>query len=141
MLGMFNSATVFNKNLARWNVLMVNAAGWAGTWTSATALSSCTALAIYTAWGATFQTAWPTLNYACTVGSVTCAVCITNANVAAAVTAWTGGDATTYGNIVEWNTVAVTSMASLFSARPTFNADIGKWNVASVSNLYAVCSL
>jgi hypothetical protein len=67
---------------------------------------------------------------------------ITNGNVAAAVTAWIGGDATTYGNIADWNTAAVTTMANLFypssTARPTFNADISKWNVASVSNMYQV---
>jgi surface protein len=36
-------------------------------------------------------------------------------------------------------------MASLFypssTARPTFNDDISKWNVASVSNMYQVCRL
>ena len=78
-----------------------------------------------------FEDVWPTLHRACSVG----AVCITNANVAVAVTAWIGGDATTYGNLVEWNTAAVASMASLFASKPTFNADISKWNVASLSNM------
>jgi surface protein len=142
MLSMFNSATAFNQNLASWNVLRVNAAGWAGAWTGA-GLSNCNWGAIYSAWGSSFQGVWPAYaSYACVVGSV-CATCITNGNVAAAVTAWIGGDATTYGNIVDWNTAAVTSMASLFypssTARPTFNADISKWNVASVSNMYQVC--
>jgi hypothetical protein len=140
----FYYATAFNQDISSWNVIRVNAAGWASTWTSATALSGCTALAIYTAWGSTFQGVWPTFSRACTVGSVPCAVCITNGNVAAAVTEWIGGDATTYGNIVEWNTAAVTSMANLLypsnTARPTFNADISKWNVASVSNMYRVRS-
>ncbi len=67
-------------------------------------------------------------------------MCITNANVAVAVTAWTSGDATTYGNIVEWNTAAVTSMASVFASKPTFNADISKWNVASVSSMASAFS-
>jgi hypothetical protein len=73
---------------------------------------------------------------------------ITNANIGTAATAWLTSPstaATTYGPIADWDTSAVTSMASLFypssTARPTFNADISKWNVASVSNMYAVCSL
>ncbi len=49
---------------------------------------------------------------------------------------------TTYGPIADWNTAAVTSMANLFypsdTARPSFNGDISKWNVASVSNMYRV---
>ena len=54
---------------------------------ASSSLSACNSGAIYAAWGATFQAAWPTLNYACTVGSVTCAMCITNANIGTAVTA------------------------------------------------------
>ena len=145
MASMFNGAAAFNQNLAGWNVLRVNTAGWVSTWTGAAALSACNAGAMYSAWGATFQGAWPTLNYACTVGSVACAMCITNGNIGAAVMAWLTNStaaATTYGNIVEWNTAAVSDMASLFYpssyARPTFNGDIGKWNVASVSNMYRV---
>jgi hypothetical protein len=131
---MFNSATAFNQNLASWNVLRVTAAGWATTWTGA-GLSNCNAGAMYSAWGATFQGEWPAYaSYACVVSSV-CATCITNGNVAAAVTAWIGGDATTYGSIVEWNTAAVSCMADLFYNKPTFNADISKWNVVSVSNM------
>ncbi len=142
MASMLNAATAFNQNLASWNVLRVNAAGWVNTWTGAAALSGCNGLAIYTAWGATFQGAWPTLNYACTVGSVACALCITNGNIGAAVTAWVTSpsvSAATYGNIVDWNTAAVTSMASVLASKPTFNADISKWNTASVSNMYQVC--
>ena len=76
---------------------------------------------------------------------------ITNANIAAAATAWVTNPVTattTYGSIVDWNTAAVTSMANLLyptvapatagTARPTFNGDISKWNVASVSNMYQV---
>ncbi len=73
---------------------------------------------------------------------------ITNANIGTAATAWLTDPVTatkTYGPIADWNTAAVTSMASLFypssTARPTFNADVSKWNVASVSNMYAVSSL
>jgi hypothetical protein len=70
---------------------------------------------------------------------------ITNTNIGTAVTAWLTNPTTattTYGPIADWNTAAVTSMASLFypssTARPTFNGDISKWNVASVSNMYRV---
>jgi hypothetical protein len=79
---------------------------------------------------------------------------ITDANVAAAATAWVTNPVTataTYGPIAEWNTAAVTSMASLFyptvapstsgTARPTFNGDISKWNVARVANMHEVCAL
>jgi hypothetical protein len=73
---------------------------------------------------------------------------ITNGNIGTAATEWLTNPTTattTYGPIADWNTAAVTSMASLFypssTARPTFNADISKWNVASVSNMFAVCSL
>ncbi len=50
--------------------------------------------------------------------------------------------------MADWNTVAVTSMVSPFyptvgpstsgPARPTFNGDINKWNVASVPSMYQV---
>jgi hypothetical protein len=66
---------------------------------------------------------------------------ITNGNIGTAVTAWVTSPSTattTYGNIGDWNTAAVTSMASLFYNKPTFNGDISKWNVASVSSLYQV---
>jgi surface protein len=76
---------------------------------------------------------------------------ITNANVAAAATAWVTDPAaatTTYGPIADWNIAAVTRIASLFyptvapstsgTAQPKFNGDISKWNVASVSNMYEV---
>jgi surface protein len=134
--GMFGGASAFDQNIASWNVLRVTS--FTANFDSTTALSSCNKGAIYAAWGATFQAAWPTLNYACTVGSVACAMCITNGNIGAAVTAWVTNPttaATTYGDIVEWNTAAVSCMASLFSSKPTFNGDIGKWNFASVSNM------
>jgi surface protein len=63
---------------------------------------------------------------------------ITDANIGAAATAWLTNPTTattTYGPIADWNTAAVTSMASLFSYKSTFNSDISKWNVASVSNM------
>jgi surface protein len=48
---------------------------------------------------------------------------------------------TTYGPIADWNTAAVTSMASLFYGQTTFNDDISKWNTASVSNMVQACAL
>ena len=70
---------------------------------------------------------------------------ITDANIGTAATVWLTDPVTattTYGPIADWNTAAVTSMANLFypsgTARPTFNADISKWNVASVANMYRV---
>jgi surface protein len=141
MVSMFNSATAFNQNLASWNVLGVT--NFTDMWTGAIALSDCNKKAMYTRWGTNFQTAWPAFNVTtCTVGSV-CATCITNSNIGAAVTVWVTDPTTattTYGNIAGWNTAAVTSMASLFKGKPTFNADISKWNVASVANMYEVCA-
>ena len=82
---------------------------------------------------------------------VTALTPITNSNIGTAATAWVTDPATTtttYGNIVDWDTAAVTSIASLFyptvapstsgTAQPKFNGDISKWNVASVSNMYQV---
>jgi hypothetical protein len=127
----FNFASAFNQNLASWNVLRVSNFGSA--FGSTTALSACNKKAMYTAWGSTFQSVWPGFMAAtCTVSS------LTNGNIAAAVTAWIGGDATTYGNIADWNTAAVKTMANLFQGKSTFNADISKWNVASVSNMFQV---
>ena len=101
--------------------------------TSAGALSSCNQRSIYLAWGATLQAAyppWPT----CTIGTQ-CTTCITNSNVGTAVTAWGTNPTTavaTYGNIADWDVSAVSNMYQLFYNKPTFNADISKWNTASV---------
>ncbi len=68
---------------------------------------------------------------------------ITNTNIETAATAWLTNPTTattTYGPIADWDTSAVSNMARLFYNKPTFNADIGMWNVASVSNLYQVCA-
>jgi hypothetical protein len=134
----FNSASAFNANIASWNVLRVIDAS---TSFDSTALSTLTSGTMYLMWGATLQAAYPT--WAC--GNAGMLTCITNANIADAVTAWMTGPttaATTYGPIAYWNTAAVTSMDSLFypssTAQPTFNADISKWNMASVSNMYRV---
>ena len=138
----FYSASVFNQNLASWNVLRVSNMGT--SFDSTTALSASTKGTMYLMWGATLQAAYPT--WAC--GNAGMPTCITNANIAAAVTAWVTGPTTaaaTYGPIGYWNTAAVTSMGNLFNpsstARPTFNDDISKWNVASVSTMANVCCL
>jgi hypothetical protein len=138
----FNSAYKFNRNLASWNVLRVSDMGT--SFDSTSALSTSTKGTMYLMWGATLQAAYPA--WAC--GNAGMLTCITNANIAAAVTAWLTGPttaATTYGPIGYWNTAAVMSMASLFypssTARPTFNNDISKWNTASVSTMASVCRL
>jgi surface protein len=79
----------------------------------------------------------------CKVGSNACAMCISNTNIGGAVTAWVSGPSSAtaaYGDIGDWNTAAVTSMASLFGSTPTFNADVSKWNVAAVSNMASMFS-
>jgi hypothetical protein len=72
---------------------------------------------------------------------------ITDANIGAAMMEWLIDPTTattTYGPIADWDTSAVTSMAALLypegNSMPTFNDDISKWNVASVSNMYQVCA-
>jgi hypothetical protein len=112
---------------------------------SATALSSCNKGAIYRLWGATLRTAYPGFSSMC--GASCSLTCLTDANIGTAATAWVTSPstaATTYGPIADWDTSAVTSIANLFypssTARPTFNGDISKWNVASVSNMYSVCA-
>ncbi len=125
----------FNQNLASWNVLRV--LDVSSSFDSTSALSTSTKATMYLMWGATLQVAYPT--WAC--GNAGMLTCITNANIATAVTAWVTSPstaATAYGPIGYWNTAAVTSMVSLFSAKSTFNDDISKWNVASVSNMYEV---
>jgi hypothetical protein len=76
---------------------------------------------------------------------VTALTAITNSNIGAAATAWVTDPATattTYGNIADWDTAAVTSMANMFNAaaaffkdEPTFNGDTSKRNASSVANV------
>jgi hypothetical protein len=73
---------------------------------------------------------------------------ITDANIATAVTAWVTSPTTaltTYGNIGDWDVSRVSNMAHLldssYTERATFNADISKWNTASVSTMTYVCSM
>ena len=64
-------------------------------------------------------------------------------NIQLAVNDWTGSDTSkrnsvesTYGLIQDWDTSKVTSMYKLFFQKKTFNANISKWNVAEVINMY-----
>ena len=43
---------------------------------------------------------------------------------------------TTYGLIQDWDTSDVTSMFNLFYDKRTLDADLSKWNVAKVTNMY-----
>ena len=108
LLHTFGYASAFNKNIARWNVLRVPS--YCSTlWSGADALSDCNKKAIYTSWGSTFQTAWPTFNVAtCTITP------LTDTNIDTAVSSWISSPstaATTYGgSITEWNVAAVSNM-------------------------------
>jgi surface protein len=98
---------------------------------SASALSSCNKGAIYRLWGPTLRVAYPTW-------SGESSACLVDGNIGTAVTAWVTDPTTaaaTYGDIGDWNTAAVTYMKQLFSGKTTFNADIGKWNVVTVSRM------
>jgi surface protein len=147
IFAMFRRAANFNRNVARWNVL--SATGFGSTWASTGALSDCNKEALYAKWTPTFRAVWPTFAgvATCKIAEV-CTTCITNGNVCTAVTSWLVDEAcasVTYGNIGDWNTAAVSSMASLIASRgkcaapgpnqTMFNADIGKWNVVGVSNM------
>jgi hypothetical protein len=66
---------------------------------------------------------------------------ITDANIKTAAASWIATPTTattTYGNIADWNTAAVTFMNEVFYNRPTFNDDVGKWNVASVTSMQSM---
>jgi hypothetical protein len=132
----FNTASAFNANIASWNVLRVTE--YSSSFGSV-GLADCIKRGVYDNWGSTLRTAYPTWS------SLSVCTAITNTNIGTAATAWLTDPTTattTYGPIADWDTAAVTSMAYLFypssTARPTFNADISKWNVASVSNMYQV---
>ena len=63
---------------------------------------------------------------------------ITDANIQTAVNLWVSDQTaatTTYGHISDWNTSAVTNMASLFQDKTTFNDDISGWDVSSVTDM------
>jgi surface protein len=46
----------------------------------------------------------------------------------------------TYGDITQWNTSAITSMAGLFSGKSTFNTDISMWDVSNVTDMTSMFS-
>ena len=58
------------------------------------------------------------------------------------VSDWIGGGdlkktvITTYGSIENWQVSGVTNMKYVFYQKNTFNADLSKWNVAAVSDMY-----
>jgi surface protein len=54
----FYKTAAFNQNIGRWNVRRVTSLSFA--FLSATALSDCNKQAIYSAWGTTLQTEYPT---------------------------------------------------------------------------------
>ncbi|MDA9111671.1 BspA family leucine-rich repeat surface protein, partial [Flavicella sp.] len=70
---------------------------------------------------------------------------ITNANIQTAVGLWVSNPNSPqfidtnhtpyFGNISDWDTSSVTSMARMFSYLPHFNEDIGSWDVSSVTNM------
>lgn len=61
------------------------------------------------------------------------------ASLKTATTAWCNGDTTTYGDISEWDTAAVTDLSSLMLSHCSnywlFNAPIGSWDVSSVTTM------
>ena len=144
----FKLAKGFDQNLAIWNVLRVTSASGQmghvfGDPDTATGgviyLSNCNKVAVYGAWGATLRAEYPTWGVMANCGTGLCGTCITNGNIATAVTAWVTSPTTaigTYGGpIGDWDTSAVTSMAVLFYNRAMSGSDISKWNVASVTTL------
>jgi hypothetical protein len=134
MCGAFQSTTAFNQDIGSWNVLRT--ASVTSTFASASGLSACNQRAIYLGWGATLRAAYPAWP-ACTVGAL-CTTCMTNANIATAVTAWVASPTTataTYGPIGEWDVSAVSSMSQLFYQRASWSSDISKWNTASVTTM------
>jgi hypothetical protein len=66
---------------------------------------------------------------------------LTDTGVRTAVNDWIAGGSrqtgviTKYGNIEDWDMSGVTSLYRLFYNRVTFNADLSKWNVSSVTSL------
>ena len=75
------------------------------------------------------------------LGGIHSLTAITNDNINATVMAWMTNPSTatiTYGNIVTWNTAAVSVLSSLFGN--SFNDDISKWNVASVTSMSQACT-
>ena len=63
-----------------------------------------------------------------------------DSDIQTAVTAWLSGDTSTYGDISDWDTSAVTDMSELFKDgtygdTSSFNDDISSWDTSSVTNM------
>ena len=146
----FKLATGFDQDLGIWNVLRVTSASGQmghvfGDPAGQVYLSNCNKVAVYGAWGATLRAQYPTWGGMATCGTGLCGTCITNANIATAVTAWVTSPTTavgTYGGpIGDWDVSAVSNMHTLFYNKPTFNSDVSKWNVASVTAMVSSFNL
>ena len=75
----------------------------------------------------------PSVNFgtgpSCTFPNCGVRTCFTTkADLVTAVNLWTGGAATTYGDISTWDVSAVDDMAELFRNKPSFNDDISSWD-------------
>ena len=65
-------------------------------------------------------------------------ITLTDANFQTAVNLWFSDEANataTYGHIEDWNTSAVTNMASAFENRSAFNENISNWDTSSVTTM------
>lgn len=95
----------------------------------------------------------PSQSYTFTVNSKTIEP-LTDSTIQSAVVAWVNNpdDAQFtdiyndpyYGQIGEWNTIAVTNMSGLFYNKSTFNSDISKWNTSNVitmANMFEAASI
>jgi surface protein len=131
MWGMFKSAPAFNKNIGFWKP--PSGANFTDMFTSATAMHTR-----YT--GTTGFDDTPTIAFFNKTA-------ITQANIQNAVNAWISDSTTatsTYGDISNWDTSAVTDMSNLFNGKTSFNDDIGNWDVSSVTDMNSMflgCSL
>ena len=62
---------------------------------------------------------------------------ITDANYRAAINDWiANGNASEYGDITQWCTGNLTTMARAFDGKNTFNADISGWDTSNVTNMW-----
>ena len=150
----FRAASSFNQDISQWNVLRVTS--FASQFELATSLTADKKCALSRRWGSPFQIAYPVF---CVAGAGSGAptarpnstaglqamssapldgAAFTTANITVAVGMWIRRPFTTasmYGPITSWDTSAVSSMYQLFANWPSFNENIGGWNVARVANM------